>query len=732
MFRNAAFAAALSALLLGPAASAQTTAAPDGTAATPALMTLDEVNRGALMLRSDQPGGYVAAPLVSTDIEIAVTGPIARAVVTQRFVNPAERWVEGIYAFPLPENAAVDRLRMRIGNRFIEGKIEEREQAREIYEAAKAEGKKAALVEQERPNLFTNSVANIGPGEVVVTQIAFQQALAPKEGRWEIRMPLVAAPRYNPDPVIQQVEFDRDGWAVEDPVPDRDRVEAPIADPRSEDPDTIRNPVELSVDLAPGFEIATLESPFHAITATEPEPGRAQIALTGPVPANRDFVLRWTPAEGDVRASLFRERVAGADHLLITLSPPDLGAAPPVKPREVIFVQDVSGSMSGTSIRQAREGLEMALRRLRPEDRFNIIVFNDDYAVYADHPLPATPDEIDKAVEAVRGLEAEGGTEMLPALDYALDDASPEDDYLRQVIFLTDGAVGNEAQMLALIDAELGRSRLFTVGIGSAPNSYFMRRAAEKGRGAHLYIGDLGEVAERMAELFAKIESPAITDLELNLPAGIEDETYPSPLPDLYAGNPLALAIKAPEAKGTAVLTGKRGAQDWRITLPLDQGAERPGVAKLWARRKIAGLEALALSPDLPAGGREKVDAELLATALDYGLVSRLTALVAVDVTPSRPSGEDVATAEVALNLPEGWDPEAFLFEMPDRGRPLIKKAVLQRLAPKGAPEQTGAPLPKGALDWRSRGLLGLALMLIGLLALIGCRFRPRARAVRP
>ncbi|MGF1501399.1 MAG: marine proteobacterial sortase target protein [Paracoccaceae bacterium] len=705
-----------------PAPTPASTPAPPP-AAEPALLTLDDVRAGSLMLRADAPGRYVAAPLVSTRIEMAVTGPVLRATVTQRFRNPTDRWVEGVYAFPLPEESAVDGLRMRIGDRFIEGDVKERQEAKEIYEAAKDEGKKAALVEQERPNLFTNSVANIGPGDVVVAQITLQQALSPVDGRWELRMPLVAAPRYNPEPVIQQVEFGASGWAVSDPVPDRDRVSAPVADPRTEAPETMRNPVELSVDLAPGFEIADLESPFHRVQVTETAPGRAMIVLAGPVPAERDFVLRWEPALAEPQAALFTERAEGAEHLLLMLTPPDLGDAGPVRPREVIFVQDVSGSMSGASIEQARAGLEMAIERLRAEDLFNLVIFNDRFARFEPSAVPATAANKSLAIAAVRALDADGGTEMFPALDAALEDPNRGDGRLRQLVFLTDRAVGNEAEMLALIGRKLGRSRLFTVGIGSAPNSYFMRRAAEAGRGAHVYIGALDEVAARMTELFAKIETPAITDLELALPEGVAAEIHPNPLPDLYAGAPIALSLKTAEARGTATLSGRRGDRTWQTRLDLAQAAERPGVAKLYARRRIASLEALRLSPDLPADGYEQVDAEILATALDYGLVSRLTSLVAVDVTPSRPADETLATTEVPLNLPAGWDPEAFLFETAPPA-PLLDKASFSRIAPQRSPEeQEAAPvLPKGALNWRQSVALGLALLLAGLaiLALAG------------
>lgn len=721
-----------------PAQTATEPAATERAAAEPVVFALDDVRSGTLMLRTDSPGAYVAAPLVSTRIAVSVTGPILRATVSQRFRNPAGAWVEGVYAFPLPEESAVDGLRLRIGDRFVEGRIEEREKARETYEAAKAEGTKAALVEEERPNLFTTSVANIGPGEVVVVQIAFQQTLAPKDGRWELRMPLVAAPRYNPAPAVRTVDFGADGWAVDpvaDPVPDRGRIESPVIDPRGSV--GLTNPVSLEVDLAPGWPLAGLESPSHDIAVTGEGEAR-RVALAGPVSADRDFVLRWRPAGGEASASLFGETQGGSRHLLLTLAPPEIPETA-VGPREVIFVQDVSGSMAGQSIEQARLGLAAAIRRLRPQDSFNLIVFNDRFARLFETPRAAMGEAVETAIAAVGGLEADGGTEMYPALEAALSTRGSDPARLRQVIFLTDGAVGNEAEMLALIDRALGRSRLFTVGIGSAPNSHFMVRAAEMGRGAHVYIGDPDEVQAAMDALFAKIERPAITDLALDLPADVDGEVYPAPLPDLYAGSPLAIALRVGEARGLARLSGRLAGEPWAVDIPLGGAADRPGVARLWARRKIASIEALRLRTATGPSEAEALDAMLLATALEAGLVSRLTALVAVDTTASRPAGAETVTRDVPLALPAGWDPDVFLGEAPPAPAPAPTGAVA-RIAASAAPQgalaiAAGAPVPDTALGWAGVLRLAALMMLAGALLMLArlgrhpARHRRRARA---
>ncbi|HHK73641.1 MAG TPA: marine proteobacterial sortase target protein, partial [Rhizobiales bacterium] len=260
------------------------------------LVQLSQVNFGALLLRSKEPGKYIEAPLVAADMEIRVTGVIARATLTQRFKNPTRGWVEGKYVFPLPENAAVDRLRMMIGERFIEGKIKERKEARVIYEKALAEGKKAALVEQERPNMFTNSVANIGPGETVVVQLEYQHEVKLDNGSYSLRVPLVVAPRYLPKPVVHMVSSEpgRTTFTVNDPVPDAGRVSPPVQNPK----DGKRNRVSLSISLDPGFRIGKISSPHHAI-AVKADNGAALVALAeGEVWADRDFELNWTAQPG--------------------------------------------------------------------------------------------------------------------------------------------------------------------------------------------------------------------------------------------------------------------------------------------------------------------------------------------------------------------------------------------------------------------------------------------------
>ncbi|MCV9961272.1 marine proteobacterial sortase target protein [Pararhizobium sp. BT-229] len=612
----------------------------------------NDMGTGALLFPSKEPGSFVEAPRLATDVQIDVNGPILRTRVTQRFQNPSKGWVEGTYVFPLPENSAVDTLKMQIGDRFIEGEIKARDEARKVYEQAKAEGKKTALLEQQRPNIFTNQVANIGPGETIVVQIEYQSSVHQSGGEFSLRFPMVVAPRYNPDPIVQTVDLDpNSGYAVSDPVPDRDKITAPVLDPAE---NARINPVTLTVNLKAGFPLGTVASPFHEIDMQAVDDMARKITLkTGSVPADKDFELSWNAAAGKApHAGLFRETVDGKTYLLGFVTPPADDAATETKPkREVVFIIDNSGSMAGKSIEQARESLALAISKLRPEDRFNVVRFDDTMEVHFPALVPATPDKREDAIAFVRGLTADGGTEMLPALEAALRTQGPvEPGALRQVVFLTDGAIGNEAQLFDEISKNRGDARVFTVGIGSAPNTHFMTKAAEIGRGTVTLIGSEDQVAARMGELFDKLENPAMTDIAVNFDGTNAQDITPNPMPDLYRGEPVVLTalLEGASAAGKLQIIGKTGNQPWRVEMDVAKASEGKGIAKLWARRKIDDLEASA--------DRAALDKQIETVALAHHLVSRVTSLVAVDVTPSRPAGEPVASTDVPLNLPEGWD----------------------------------------------------------------------------
>jgi Ca-activated chloride channel family protein len=318
-------------------------------------------------------------------------------------------------------------------------------------------------------------------------------------------------------------------------------------------------------------------------------------------------------------------------------------------PRETILIIDTSGSMEGTSIAQAKAALTLALDSLAGQDRVNVLEFNSVTRTLWPGALPATARNVAEAKAWVAKLRADGGTEMAPALEFALDGRDTPPGYLRQVIFMTDGGVSNEEELFRLIASRLGNSRLFTVGIGSAPNAHFMTRAALLGRGTFTYIGSVGEVSEKMTSLFARIESPVLSDVSVTWSDGTPVATFPDRVPDLYLGEPIVVAAAADSFAKTVIVSGTRANQPWSVALA-PATADAAGVGALWARAKLASL-----ADDLARGGDlDAIRPQMVQVALEHHLVSTYTSLVAVDVTPTGPAG-GIKVATVKANLPAGW-----------------------------------------------------------------------------
>jgi Ca-activated chloride channel family protein len=700
-----------------------------------ALARPGDARSGSLLLKTED--GYADATRLGIDVDLTVSGPTIRARVTQIFRNPTQDWVEATYVYPLPAGGAVDTLKLVVGDRVVVGEIKERQQARIIYEQARQNGQKAALTEQKRPNIFTNSVANIGPGETVLVQIEYQEPVHQSGQEFSLRVPMVVGPRYNPAPIVQSVDFrpDGGGWGAvtTDPVPDRDRISSRVLDPAENAP---VSPTAITVRLQAGFPLGEVKSHHHQVKTESVDASTRIIRLAeGLVPADRDFELTWkAAAERTPSVGLFREHVGDADYLLAFVTPPSVDQArqKPL-PREVIFVIDNSGSMGGTSIVQAKASLTYALGRLQANDRFNVIRFDHTMDVLFPNSVVADREHVSRATAFVGALRAEGGTEMVPAMRAALTDHTTDDaNTVRQVVFLTDGAIGNEQQLFETITALRGRSRVFMVGIGSAPNTFLMTRAAELGRGAFTHIGSVEQVEERMRGLFSKLENPAVTGLTAKFSEATADMT-PVAIPDVYRDEPLVLAAKLDKLTGSVEIKGRIGDRPWTVTLPVANAAEGKGLSKLWARRKIDDAE---IARTMRQAAPEEADKTILTLALEHQLVTRLTSLVAVDKTPSRPDGEPLKLAELPLNLPAGWEFAKVFGErqrLPSppterraEGDARVQVAALKRPVVAQAPATI--TLPKTATDAELKMIAGSILLALSLILFVFNRRRMLVR----
>lgn len=569
---------------------------------------------------------------LNTDIRAEVTGLVARIHVTQEFQNTSRGWSEAVYRYPLPDGAAVDRMTVEVGDRVLEGDIRERQEAVRQYQQARSAGKITTLVQQERANQFETRLANIGPGDRIRVSISFLSRVEFRDGTFSLRIPMTFTPRWDhPTPVLMGGFYD-------------ETAAAPGITPTGNLDDHY---LTLNVDLQPGLNLASIESRYHDVDI-HPSLNGYNVFLSNPDSrTDRVFELNWTPSFGSTPESALMTYDDGdAVYAMLMMSPPLAEAISP-QPREVVFVIDTSGSMQGTSIDQAKAALRQGLGFLGPDDRFNLIQFDSDSDLLFEESVPYYTSYLLEAESYIDSLVADGGTNMAPALDLALN-LPLQDGLLRQVIFITDGSVGNEAELLLHIGQDLRESRLFTVSIGSAPNAGFMRKAAEIGRGNHTQVGRLDEVEQRMSQLWSRIQNPAVQNICVDW--GMEAEFYPEIIPDLYAGEPLWLYARLPFQPSEVTLCGELEGVPWQQQSRLIAGPGADTLTTLWARSKIEALEEsriFGVDPDL-------IRDDVTQLALAHGLLTPYTSMVAVDRTPSRPAAELLDTENIPSLLPAG------------------------------------------------------------------------------
>lgn len=570
---------------------------------------------------------------IATGVQIDITGLVARVSVTQRFSNDSGAWAEGVYRFPLPQGAAVDRLRVVVGDRILEGEIQEKMEARRTYTEARDSGRTATLVEQQRRNQFETRLANIAPAEAIEVTISYLHNVSYSDFSYSLRLPMTFTPRWTPPDPANAEQAD---------------VQAPALVHASR---SNGHRLKLQAKLVSAVDFAAIESRYHDVDIRRVENGYHVELLDGADVTDRDFELSWTPAlQARPSASLTTYHDGESVYAQLMLAPPLADAVAP-RPREVILVIDTSGSMQGASLTQARAALGQALDSLGPDDYFNLLQFASNTEQLFEQSVPVTSTSLYAAHNFINSLWAGGGTNMKPALKAAL--VPPQVPHLmRQVVFITDGSVGNESELLQFVAEKLAASRMFTVAIGHAPNSWFMRKAASIGRGSYVHIAKPDEVEERMTALWSRIRLPALTDICVDWGPGAE--YYPEVIPDLYAGEPLWLTARLPGPPTMIGLCGNLNGEQWSLDINgWDAALGNDGgdnLAMLWARKKIEALEDAAMF----GADAELTKLEITTLALEFGLLTRHTSLVAVDKTPRRPAGEQLARSEIPGLLPAG------------------------------------------------------------------------------
>ena len=604
------------------------------------------------MLASFLPGEDQAAyrsdiplPLKHTDVSARIVGYVGTVDVTQQFENPFDRKIEAVYVFPLPEKAAVSEFVMSIGERRIRGILREREEAEAIYSQARAQGYQASLLVQHRPNIFEQKVANIEPGHRIDVNIRYFHTLAYRDGWYSFAFPTVVGPRFNPpgstDPVAAlprtATQPDSSGAAVQYLRPGE----------RS------GHDIGISVELDAGVEIEAIEA-SHFIDEVRTGENTATITLANrtTIP-NRDFVLDFKVAGGRIKSNLLTHEdpdEPGQGYFTMMLFPPAQLEALPRHPMEMVFVLDCSGSMSGQPMAQAKAAIIDALERLEPGDTFQVIRFSDSASRFGHEPVAATRRNIDRAKRYVRSLNGAGGTMMIEGIRAALD--FPHDpDRLRFVTFLTDGYIGNEADILGEIHRSIGESRIFSFGVGSSVNRYLLERMAIVGRGAAAFLGPNDSGSDVMNDFLGRISHPALSDVSIRWDGMRVSDVYPSRLPDLFVGRPVVVTGKYRGEPGGFYVGGRAGGERIEFGVRSDGDDDAHAfLPRIWARLRIADLMDRRVWASDPYGEYEGM---IRQTALDYGLMSDYTAFIAVDASQPT-SGDHGVTVVQPVPVPAG------------------------------------------------------------------------------
>lgn len=653
-----------------------------------------KVTQGALQAIGQDGQPRAECPLKHTDVKAEVSGSLARVTVTQEFHNPFQEKIEAVYVFPLPQSAAVDEMTMTVGDRVVKGKIKRREEAQAIYEAAREAGHTASLLDQERPNIFTQSVANIAPGAQVKITISYVEFLKYEDGVYEFVFPMVVGPRYIPgQPIGEQATRSGGGWAPDtSQVPDASRITPQVA------PKDTRagHDISIEVKLDTGVPIDDLKSTLHEIDVQRPDNRRAVVRLKdqATIP-NKDFILKFDVAGRKISDAILTHRGAQGGFFSMILQPPERVTAEDVTPKELVFVLDTSGSMEGFPIEKAKETMKLALDSLYPEDTFNLITFSGDTHVLFPQPVPATRENLQRAQVFLASRQGGGGTEMMKAIRAALD-PSDKQDHVRIVCFMTDGYVGDDMEIISEVQKH-PNARVFSFGVGSSVNRFLLDKMAEHGRGEVEYVSleDDGSAAAR--RFHERVRNPLLTDIEVDWAGLPVADVYPKRLPDLFSVKPLVLTGRyTAAARGVIRLRGKLAGQNFSKEIPVELPESQPehdALATLWARTRIDDL----MSQDYGGiqNGNPQADVREAITqlGLEYRLMTQFTSFVAVEEMTVTDGGKP-RRIDVPVEMPEGVSREG-MFGADDAIRKDLK--TVQRIF-----GQQGSNVTKSARSRRS------------------------------
>ncbi len=599
---------------------------------------------------SDQSGKQLGVcPLKHTDVQADISGYVARVKVEQEFTNPFSEPIEAVYTFPLSYTAAVDEMTMQIGSRTIVGKILKRDDAMKAYKEAKRDGKSAAKLDEERPNIFTQSVANIPPHSTIKIQITYSDLLAYHSGKYSFVFPMVVGPRYMAGSPIGA----QGGGTEPDTsrVPDASLLSPPMLGQRTR----AGHDISLKVNLDAGVTFSDVKSDLHKISTDQIAPSKAVIQLqdSDSIP-NRDFVLSWTVGGEQVKSGYLTHKDGSTGYFTMMLVPPTKPTQQQVNPRELIFIVDRSGSQSGLPLQKARETMLYILDHMNPRDTFQVMSFSNGIELLFTKPQPVSADTIDEAKKYVAALQADGGTEMMHAVEIA-NELPAADNRLRVFAIMTDGYIGDDKQVIDFVKSTRSKSRWFSFGTGDSVNRYLIDGIAHHGGGeAEMVL--LNSSSEKVAKDFHdKLSSPVLTDVGLKFEGLEVSEINPRIMNDVWAERPLYITGKyARPSKGTVTLTGIRGGQKYEQKMEVDlptSNTNNTSLPSVWARSEVSEL--MHSAEDQAGQVPPAVQKQIENLGLQYHILTKFTSFVAIDTSENRMT-PSARTIQVPVESPSG------------------------------------------------------------------------------
>lgn len=556
--------------------------------------------------------GVDCLPLKKTDVSVNIEGIIANIHVTQSYSNEGTKPVNASYVFPASTKVTIHGMQMQIGNQIVTAKIKEKEEAKQEFETAKSEGKSASMLSEERSNVFSMDVANIMPGDNVLIELDYTELITPSEGTYEFVFPTVVGPRYV-GPVIDDTGT-RDEWAgtpyLSEGTPPTDEY-------------------DIHVTISAGVPISSLTCSSHEINTEWNENTTAHVSLANPADyaGNRDFILDYKLTDAKIGTGLITGQYGEENFFMLMVQPPERVEVEEIPPREYIFVLDVSGSMSGFPLETAKKLINNLVSGLRETDTFNLILFSGTSYKMASRSVPATEENINKAVKLINGQKGAGGTELADALEDALH-IPTEEDMSRNIVIITDGYIYGESDVFKLVNDNLNQADFFSFGIGSAVNRYLIEGIASIGQGEPFIVTKENQ-ADEIADKFRNyIQSPVLTDIQVSFDGFDVYDVEPAALPTLYAQKPIVLLGKwRGEATGTIQITGTTGNGTYTDSISTADAvtAENNAIAYLWARKRVERLTDYGRN-----GSDSEAQEEVTQLGLKYSMVTPYTSFIAV------------------------------------------------------------------------------------------------------